>query len=79
MRGPRKSAGTGRSGATFPYIFVWANNPVRATLRNRLCRVLVRSRRFNSCLVEFEDGQLVVVSRNALRVASRGDVEPGRA
>jgi hypothetical protein len=51
----------------YPYVFVWANNPVRAALRGRRCRVLVRSRRFNSCLVEFDDGEQVVVSRNALR------------
>jgi hypothetical protein len=54
----------------FEYVYVWGNNPVRAALRGRRCRVLVRSRRFNSCLVEFEDGTLVVSSRNALR---RGD------
>ena len=51
----------------YPYVFVWANNPVRAALAGRRCRVLVRSRRFNSCLVEFDDGERVVVSRNALR------------
>jgi hypothetical protein len=54
----------------FPYVFVWANNPVRAALQGRRCRVLVRSRRLNSCLVEFEDGERVVVSRNALRRAT---------
>jgi len=31
------------------------------------CRVLVRGKRMNSCLVEFEDGYQAVVSRNALR------------
>jgi hypothetical protein len=54
----------------FPYVFVWGNNPVRAALRGRRCRVLVRSRRFNSCLVEFEDGRRAVVSRHALRRAT---------
>ena len=58
----------------FPYVYVWGNNPARALLRGRRCRVLVRSRRFNSCLVEFEDGTLVVSSRNALR----RDVSHGR-
>jgi len=31
------------------------------------CRVLVRSRRMNSALVEFEDGFRVVTSRNYVR------------
>lgn len=31
------------------------------------CRVLVRSKRMNSALVEFADGYRVVTSRNALR------------
>jgi hypothetical protein len=43
---------------------------VRAVLRGRRCRVVVRSRRFNSCLVEFEDGRRDVVSRHALRRAA---------
>jgi hypothetical protein len=53
----------------YPYVYAWGNNPVRATLRGRRCRVLVRSRRHNSCLVEFEDGRRVVTSRHALRRA----------
>ena len=59
----------------FPFIYVWANNPVRAAWRGRRCRVLVRSRRFNSCLVEFEDGVRAVVSRNALRRADQGGAD----
>ncbi|HUF36879.1 MAG TPA: hypothetical protein VMN37_13065 [Gemmatimonadales bacterium] len=55
--------------SSYPYLYVWANNPVRALLRGLRCRVLVRSRRFNSCLVEFENGDRVVVSRYALRRA----------
>jgi hypothetical protein len=34
--------------------------------------VLVRSRRMNSALVEFEDGFLVVTSRNYVRRAAVG-------
>jgi hypothetical protein len=48
-------------------------------LRGRRCRVVVRSRRFNSCLVEFEDGRRDVVSRHALRRApspARGGDDP---
>ncbi len=55
--------------SSYPYLYVWANNPVRAMLWGLRCRVLVRSRRFNSCLVEFENGDRVVVSRYALRRA----------
>ena len=54
----------------YPYVYVWGNNPVRAMLRGRRCRMVVRARRFNSCLVEFENGERVVVSRNALRKAA---------
>lgn len=32
------------------------------------CRILIRSRRMNSCLVEFEDGYTVVTSQNYVRV-----------
>jgi hypothetical protein len=34
------------------------------------CRVLVRSRRMNSALVEFADGFRVVTTRNAIRKAA---------
>ena len=37
------------------YRFAWRNNPKRATLHNRLCRVLARGKK-NSVLVEFENG-----------------------
>jgi hypothetical protein len=52
--------------STYPYRFVWKNTPGRQTLYNCLCRVLVRGA-MNSCLIETEDGQKAVVSRNALR------------
>ncbi len=50
----------------FPYRFAWRNNEKRATLYGRRCRVLVRGK-FNSALVEFENGQREIISRNALR------------
>ena len=53
-------------GETVTYLYVWRNNAKRATLYGRLCRVLIRGR-MNSALVEFEDGQREIVSRNALR------------
>jgi len=48
------------------YIYVWGNNPKRASMKGRKCRVIKRYKR-NSALVEFESGQREVVSRNALR------------
>lgn len=51
-------------------IYAWGNNPKRATLKGRRCRILVRSRRMRSVLVEFENGQREVVSVRALRAAA---------
>lgn len=50
----------------YRYYYAWRNNEKRATLYGRRCAVLVRGK-LNSCLVEFEDGQREVVSRNAIR------------
>ncbi len=47
-------------------IFSWGNNPKRATLKGRLCKVVTSGAK-NSCLVEFEDGQREIVSIRALR------------
>ncbi|MGB8645068.1 MAG: hypothetical protein WCF84_07510 [Anaerolineae bacterium] len=48
------------------YIYRWRNNPKRATLYRRACRVLARGA-MNSALVEFVDnGQREIISRNAL-------------
>ena len=52
--------------AEYPYTYVWGNNPVRAKLKGRKCRVLVRGK-MNSCLVEFENGKKVTISSRALR------------
>lgn len=48
------------------YVYVWANNPKRQTLKGRRCRILQRLA-LNSAVVQFENGQREVVSRNALR------------
>lgn len=50
----------------YPYVFVWKNNEKRATLYGRRLRVLARGA-MNSALVEFENGQREVISRNAIR------------
>lgn len=57
-------------GETVTYRYVWRNNAKRATLYGRLCRVLIRGG-MNSALVEFEDGQREIVSRNALRKGAK--------
>ena len=51
------------------YIFNWANNEKRKTMKGRVCKVLHRGK-MNSALIEFVDnGQREVVSRNSLRIA----------
>ena len=48
------------------YWYAWKNNPKRKTLYGRKFKVLVRGK-MNSALVEFENGQKEVISRNAMR------------
>jgi len=49
------------------YIYAWGNNPKRATMKGRTCRVLARLKK-NSIVIEFlDDGQREVVSRNSIR------------
>jgi hypothetical protein len=50
------------------YTFVWGNNPRRAELRGRRCRVLARGR-MGTVLVEFLDtGERVTTSHRAIRL-----------
>ena len=49
------------------YVFSWRNNPKRAELFGRVCRILCRGT-LNSRMVEFIDsGQREIISGNALR------------
>lgn len=48
------------------YIYSWGNNEKRKTMKNRICRVIYRGK-MNSALIEFENGQKEIISRNALR------------
>ena len=50
------------------YIYPWGNNEKRVTMKGKRFRVITRGKR-NSALIEFEDGQKEVISRNALRKA----------
>lgn len=52
----------------FDHIWYWRPNELRRIDRKgQRCRVLVRSTRMGSVLVEFEDGFKVVTSRYAVR------------
>ena len=53
-------------GGRMKYVYGWKNNSKRQSLHGLRCRVLVRGK-MNSALVEFENGQKEVISRNALR------------
>ena len=53
---------------TFPYYYAWGNNSKRVTLKGRRFKVIVRGG-MNSALVEFENGQKEIISRNAIRKA----------
>lgn len=50
----------------YPYYYAWGNNAKRATLKGRRLRVIARGS-MNSAMVEFENGQREIISRNALR------------
>jgi hypothetical protein len=52
----------------FEYVFAWRNNPRRAALHGRRCRILA-SGSLGTVLVEFENGERVTTSRRALRRA----------
>jgi hypothetical protein len=50
----------------YDHIWFWKTRlPDR---KGQSCRVLIRARRMNSVLVEFEDGYRVVTSRHAVRI-----------
>lgn len=48
------------------YEYRWSNNPKRARMFGRICKVLARGK-MNSCSVEFENGERCIISRNALK------------
>jgi hypothetical protein len=51
---------------TYPVRYTWRNNEKQVTLTGRRCRV-ARLMSGNCAIVEFENGQIEVVRRNALR------------
>uniref|UniRef100_A0A6M3XQF9 Uncharacterized protein n=1 Tax=viral metagenome TaxID=1070528 RepID=A0A6M3XQF9_9ZZZZ len=50
----------------YGYVFSWGNNDKRKTMKGRKCRVIARGKK-NSIMIEFEDGQREIVSRNSIR------------
>lgn len=48
-----------------PHVYAWD----RQGRKGHRCRVLIRTKAMNSCLVEFADGYRMVTSRNAIRRA----------
>jgi hypothetical protein len=51
----------------FPYVFAWKNGEKWATLYGRRFRVIARGKSMNTVMVEFQDGQREVISRQAMR------------
>lgn len=54
---------------SWPYTFVWKNNPEREKLFGRRCRIITRGTGMRSILIEFENGERAVVSERAIRRA----------
>ena len=53
---------------TYPYVYSWGPRmPGAMDRKGQPCEVLVRGKRMNSALVQFQDGYLAVIYRNALR------------
>jgi hypothetical protein len=52
----------------YPFVFGWGNNPKRAELKGKRCRILEEGAK-NSVKVEFEDRSIEIVSRRALKDA----------
>jgi hypothetical protein len=50
----------------YKYIYSWGNNEKRKFMKNRRCAMLARGT-MNSCMIEFENGQREIVSRNSIR------------
>ena len=48
------------------YYYAWGNNEKRKLLKGKKCKILKRLK-LNSAIVEFENGQREIISRNALR------------
>lgn len=56
-------------GKSFPLVYVWGNNPVRARLKGKRCRIVAVGYRMNSIQIEFEDGTQIITSKRSVRDA----------
>lgn len=55
------------------YRYRWGTNKKQRAMKNRTCRVIIRARKMNSCMIEFIDnGQRECVSRFAVRKIKNG-------
>lgn len=52
---------------SYPFVFGWKNNPVRAQYKDKRCRIIATGTRMKSVLIEFEDGTRFVTSIRALK------------
>ena len=48
------------------FVYSWGNNPKRKLLKGKTCKVIARGK-MNSALVEFNNKQREIISRNAVR------------
>lgn len=55
-----------QQGVTYPLVYAWGNNPRRALFKGRRCRIICTGA-LGSALIEFEDGERTVSSRQAVR------------
>jgi hypothetical protein len=52
----------------YKFIYNWANNSKRKTMKGRKCRILAKGKK-NSIMIEFEDNkQIEIVSINSLKL-----------
>ncbi len=57
------------------YTYFWANNPKRAKLKGRECRILATGRK-NTVMIQFTDnGECVTTSFRALRKKEKNDAK----
>ena len=50
----------------FAWIYCWGNNPVRARMKGKRCRIIARGK-MNTVLIQTEGGEYYTTSRYAFR------------
>lgn len=59
----------------YEYVFHWRNTEERKRLFGRRCRIVTMGKQLKTVLIEFEDGEKIVVSQRALRRADKDQLE----